>query len=162
MIFPNPYMTGRSGYKNIDRKRQKSHRTEQIGHEKLEKAEKRLNAQIKTYKKQLIISTPIEINFTKENLNKAIAEIRKKYKVHKMTITKVFGGVRSKRKHATYYMELKEKTYQMEIDEFGSFGFSLYNKYPYPISKKLDSIKEMVTELDTILTGIINATLKLE
>jgi len=79
-----------------------------------------------------------------------------------MTISKVFGGVRSKRKHATYYMELKEKTYQMEIDEFGTFGFSLYNKYPYPISKRLNSVKRMMTELENILTGIIDNTLKLE
>ncbi|MHA1257274.1 MAG: hypothetical protein ACTSPS_16920 [Promethearchaeota archaeon] len=42
----------------------------------------------------------------------------------------------------------------MEIDELGTFGFSLYNKYPYPISKKLDSVNEMMTELDTILTGV--------
>ena len=162
MQFPNPYMTGRSGYTNIDRKRQKSNRTRQIGNEKLEKAERRLEAQIKRYKRQLIINTPIEIDFAKENLNKEIAEIRKKYKVHKMTITKVYGGVRSKRRHATYYIDLKDKTYQMEIDEFGTFGFSLYNKYPYPISKKLDSVKNMITELDTILTGIIDNTLKLE
>ena len=56
----------------------------------------------------------------------------------------------------------KETTYQMEIDEFGTFGFSLFNKYPYPISKKLNSVIEMITELDTILTGIIDNTLKLE
>ena len=162
IIFPNPFMTGRSGYKNIDRKRKRSQRTEKIGIEKLEKAEKRLEARIKAYKKQLIINTPIEINFTKENLNKEIAEIRKKYKVHKMTISKVFGGVRSKRKHATYYIDLKEKTYQMEIDEFGTFGFSLYNSYPLAITKKLNSVKEMVTALDTILTGIIDDILKFE
>ncbi len=77
-----------------------------------------------------------------------------------MTISKVFGGVRSKRKHATYYMDLKDKTYQMEIDEFGAFGFSLYNSYPLAVSKKLASVKEMVTALDSILTGIIDDILK--
>ena len=154
--FPNPEMTGKSGYKNMDKRRQKAHRTKQIGSEKLENAEKRLEAQIKKYKKKLIINTPIEINFTKESLNKAIADIRKK---HKIPIRKAFGGVRSKRKHATYYIDLKEKTYQMEIDEFGSFLFGIHNKYPTPITKKLSSVKEMITELDTILTGIIDNTL---
>ena len=48
-------MTGRSGYKNMDRKRQQAHRTEQIGIEKLQNAEKRLEAKIKAYQKQLII-----------------------------------------------------------------------------------------------------------
>ena len=71
MIFPNPYMTGRSGYKNIAGKRQKSQRTEEIGIKKLDNAEKRLEARIKAYKKQLIINTPIEIDFAKENLKTA-------------------------------------------------------------------------------------------
>lgn len=101
MQFPNPEMTGKSGYKNIEGKRQKSQRTEKFGIEKLENAEKRLEARIKAYKKQLIINTPIEIDFAKENLNKAIAEIRKKYKAQKLTITKVYGGVRSKQKKMT-------------------------------------------------------------
>ena len=70
--------------------------------------------------------------------------------------------MRSKRKHTTYYIELKETTYQMQIDEFGSFQLGIHDKYPYPISKKLNSVKEMITELDTILTGIIDNTLKLE
>ena len=66
MQFPNPEMTGKSGYKNMDGKRQKAHRTELIGIEKLENAESRLKARIKAYKKQIILNTPIEINFTKE------------------------------------------------------------------------------------------------
>jgi hypothetical protein len=111
MQFPNPYMTGRSGYKNIDKKSQKSHRTDQIGIKKLEKAEKRLQVQIDKYKKQLIVSTPIKIDFTNENLNDEIADIRKKYKTQKIAIRKAFGGVRSKRKHAAYYIDLNEKTY---------------------------------------------------
>lgn len=50
----------------------------------------------------------------------------------------------------------------MEIDEFGNFRLGLHNKYPLPIKKRCNSVKQIIRELETALTGIIDNTLKIE
>ena len=161
MIFPNPYMTGRSNYTNIEGKRARAGRTEKIGLEKLVHAEKKLKSTLKNYLNHKKLATSKDIDFSAENLNELIRGVRKQYKDHDLIIKKAFGGVRQKRKHTTYYISVLGNQYHLTIDEFGTFDLAHYRKGRI-YSKSLGSVREMITELTTFLDNCINGEMTSE
>ncbi|MFW9874828.1 MAG: hypothetical protein ACFFG0_17105 [Candidatus Thorarchaeota archaeon] len=74
MIYPNPYMIGRSNYKNIEGKKATAHRTEQIEFEKVKYAEKKLKTAIKNYIMSQNLKASKKLDFDKENLNQHIRD----------------------------------------------------------------------------------------
>lgn len=91
LIYPNPEMTGKSNYKNMQGKKAKANRTEKIGIEKVEYAEKRLKITIKNYVKSQNLKSSNKLSFEDENLNQEIRILRSRFRVHKLIIKKAFG-----------------------------------------------------------------------
>ena len=90
-----------------------------------------------------------------KRLYELIRGIRRPYKDHYLIIKKAFGGVRQKRKHATYYISVLGNQYHLTLDEFGTFDLAHYRKGRI-YSKVLGSVREMMTELTTFLDNCIN------
>ena len=154
MIYPNPYMTGRSNYKNIEGKKAKAQRTEQIGIEKVEYAEKKLKSVIKNCKNSQMLKSSKKLSFEDENLNQQIRELRSKFRPYKLIIKKAFGGIRQKHNHVTYYIEIEDKTFHLQLDEFGNYSLLQYSRGEI-YSKRFDSVKAMIEEISNYLNGLI-------
>jgi len=153
LIYPNPEMTGKSNYKNLEGKKAKAHRTEQIGIEKVKYAEKKLKTVIKNYIVSQNLNTSRKLDFDKENLNQHIRNLRSEFRPYKLMIKKAFGGVRQKHKHATYFIEIQDKRFHLQLDEFGNYAL-LKSLGGEIYSKCFDSVKAMVDELTTYLENI--------
>jgi len=151
MIYPNPYMTGRSNYKNIEGKKARAGRTEKIGIEKVEFAEKKLKSTLKNYSQSQEILNSLDINFTTENLNQEIAQIRKKFKPNLKSIRKAYGGARQGKKHVCYRFEYKEKIFDLELDEFGKYYLHPFNNYEKRDYQRFYSVREMINEFENFL-----------
>ncbi|MFW9877691.1 MAG: hypothetical protein ACFFG0_31780 [Candidatus Thorarchaeota archaeon] len=153
IIYPNPYMTGRSNYKNIEGKKAKAHRTEQIGIEKVKYAEKKLKTAIKNYIMSQDLKTSKRLDFEKENLNHRIRNVRSKFRPYKLIIRKAFGGVRQKHKHATYYFQIHDKQFHLSIDEYGNYALLKFRGGEI-YSRRFASVKTMMKELTTFLENL--------
>lgn len=87
-------------------------------------------------------------------LNQLIRELRSKFRPHKLIIKKAFGGVRQKHKHVTYYIEIGDKTFHLQLDEFGNYSLLQYSGGKI-YSKRIDSVKEMIEECSNYLNSLI-------
>ncbi len=106
---------------------------------------------LKNYSLSQEITNSPKIDFTTENLNQKIAQIRKKYKPELKSIRKAFGGTRKGKKHICYRFEYKDEVYDLEIDEFGKYYLHPFNNYKKRDYKRFSSVKEMITELEDFL-----------
>ncbi len=146
-VYPNPYVTGRSGYKNMDYKREKANRLEKRAMEDIEKASERMERALKEHLNRQFKRAPKPIDFVAENLNKEISQIRKEFKGTLITIRKTTSGSVKGRRHATYYIELTNGEYQLQINEQGYFWFHAYNDFRNRNDLNLNSVEEMMQQL---------------
>ncbi|TFG03071.1 MAG: hypothetical protein EU540_00310 [Promethearchaeota archaeon] len=146
-IYPNPAVTGTSGYKNMDYKRNKANRIERNAWEKYEYAKNKLGKAINLYLSRKIQNTPKTIDFTAENLNQEIAKIRKQFKPELKTIKKAFGGTTKGRKRSNYFLEFEKEMFRLEINEFGNYVFHPYDDYRNLKNRSFNSVREMMEQL---------------
>ncbi|TFG21602.1 MAG: hypothetical protein EU529_13145 [Promethearchaeota archaeon] len=154
-IYPNPAVTGTSGYKNMDYKRNKANRIERNAWEKYEYAKNKLNKTINLFLSRKIQNTPKTIDFTAEDLNQEIAKIRKQFKPELKTIKKAFGGTTKGRKRSSYYLDFEKGIFRLEINEFGNYVFHPYDDYRNLMNRRFNSVSEMMEQLKTDIKTII-------
>jgi len=149
--FPNPFITGRSGYKSMDRKRDQAHATEKKAIDKIQYAKKKLRTAINKARTQEVKTEVKKLDFVAEELNKQINAIRKKYKKLVPSMVKMYDGSQSGRKYRTYKIDFSNGlNYRLEINEFGKYEFREdYHRIGKVITQTLlTSVKLMMGQLD--------------
>lgn len=108
----------------------------------------------KVEKDSQILKTSKKLSFENENLNQEIRNLRTMFRTHKLIIKKAFGGVRQKHKHVTYYIEIYDKTFHLQLDEFGNYSLLQYSGGEI-YSRRFDSVKRMIEECSKYLKSQI-------
>jgi hypothetical protein len=126
---PNPWVVGRSGYKNMKGRMEKANRTREIGYERWTKALKNLEKELDRYiraRQQAEARHRPEILFGERNnaLSKGVRELRKKYKTQIEYLRKDYSGTSKGRKYVHYALKIGAERFGFTVDERGSVSFS--------------------------------------
>lgn len=158
--FPNPYATGMSGYKNIERKKQRAQAIMDIGLEKIKKSRAAVKRALNRYLKEIEIKNIPSIDFQRDELNKKIGALRKEFRGKVEYIRKYNQGSRNGKKYSDY--EIKFGDYHIEA-HFHETGLLSLTKNLFPVgSLNYTSLDDMLKYVKKMISHLLNPAEKNE